>query len=166
VGRKRGIGTGGVAVMTASPPDPNFAARVRDSFDRQQVMHFIGAVLTRVEAGLVEIELPYRAELTQQHGFFHAGIVSTIADSAGGYAAFTMMPSGSSVLTVEYKINMIAPANGQLLRAAGHVIKSGRTLVICELHVAIVKEGAETLCAVGTQTLICLPDRSDRPATE
>ena len=100
-----------------TPKDPEFEARVRASFGRQGIMTLIGARLTRVEPGLVEIELPYRADLTQQYGFFHAGITSTIADSAGGYAAYSLMPAGTSVLTTEFKINLLAPAEGEFLRA-------------------------------------------------
>lgn len=139
-----------------TPRDPAFAERVRASFDRQLVMRFIGASLARVEPGLVEIELPFRPELTQQDGYFHAGITGTIADSAGGYAAFTLMPAGSSVLSVEYKLNFIAPADGELLRATGRVIKSGRTLSISELRVVVMKGGVESLCAIGTLTAMCL----------
>src|SRR5919206_725924 len=100
------------------PADPQYRARVEASFGRQRVMGLIGARLVRVEPGLVEIELPYREELTQQHGYFHAGITSTIADSAGGYAGFTLFPADSSVLTVEYKMNLVAPAAGERLIAA------------------------------------------------
>src|SRR5690349_13792470 len=101
-------------------------------------MAFLGAELARVEPGLVEIALPYRAELTQQHGFFHGGIVSTIADTAGGYAAFTLFPADASILTVEYKINLVAPADGERLVARGRVLKPGRTLTVCEFEVAAV----------------------------
>src|SRR5206468_4145622 len=110
-----------------------------------------GATMTRIEPGLVEIELAYRPELTQQHGFFHAGIATTIADSAGGYAALSLMPANSSVLTVEYKLNLVAPADGERLRAVGLVLRPGRTLTVCELKVLVTKAGVETLCAVGTQ---------------
>ena len=144
--------------------DPDFARRVRDSFDRQGAMAHLGAVLTRVEPGLVAIELPFRPELSQQHGFFHAGMTSTIADSAGGYAGFTLMPADSSVLTVEFKMNLIAPADGERLIATGRVVKPGRTLTVCELAVAVVKGGQRRSCAVGLQTLMCLPGRPDRPA--
>ncbi|MHA1153579.1 MAG: PaaI family thioesterase, partial [Alphaproteobacteria bacterium] len=105
-----------------TPKDPEFVARVHASFGRQGIMTLIGARLIRVEPGLVEIELPYRAELTQQHGFFHAGITSTIADSAGGYAAYSLMPVDATVLTTEFKINLLAPADGELLRARGRVV--------------------------------------------
>ena len=144
-----------------TPADPDYEARVRASFARQQAMAFIGAELALVEPGLVEIALPYRPELTQQHGFFHGGIVSTIADSAGGYAAFTLFPADSSILTVEYKINLVAPADGERLVARGRVLKPGRTLTICELEVAAVKQGISKSCALGLQTLICLEGRPD-----
>ena len=145
------------------PKDPAFESRIRESFVRQKVMSLIGAALTRVEPGLVEIELPFRDDLTQQHGFFHAGIVGTIADSAGGYAAYTLMPAGSSVLSVEYKINLLAPADGERLVASGQVIRPGRTLTVCDLEVVVLKHGARTLCARGMQTLICL-ERGPRGA--
>ena len=145
------------------PQDPAFESRIRESFVRQKVMGLIGAVLTRVEPGRVEIELPFRDDLTQQHGFFHAGIVGTIADSAGGYAAYTLMPAGSSVLSVEYKINLMAPADGERLVARGQVVRAGRTLTVCDLEVVVLKGGERTLCARGMQTLICL-DRRPRGA--
>ncbi len=144
------------------PADPEFATRVRDSFGRQGVMDLIGASLTRVEPGLVEIVLPYRPELSQQHGFFHAGITSTIADSAGGYAAFSLFPADSSVLTVEYKINLTAPADGERLVAVGTVVKPGRTLTVCTFEVEAERNGTRKTCAVGQQTLICLAGRPDQ----
>ena len=150
-----------MSVFTA--PDPNFAERVRASFGRQGVMALIGATLARVEPGVVSIELPYRGDLTQQHGFFHAGVTSTIADSAGGYAGFTLFAADSSVLTVEYKINLIAPADGERLVATGRVKKPGRTLTVCDLEVEVLKGGRRTVCAVGMQTLICLAGRPDVP---
>jgi uncharacterized protein (TIGR00369 family) len=144
-------------------PDPNFAERVRASFGRQGIMALIGAKLARVEPGVVSIELPYRGDLTQQHAFFHAGVTSTIADSAGGYAGFTLFPADSSVLTVEYKINLLAPADGERLVATGRVKKPGRTLTVCDLEVEVLKGGRRTVCAVGMQTLICLAGRADVP---
>ena len=132
------------APPTFTPKDPNFEARVRASFDRQGIMTLIGARMTRVEPGLVEIELPYRAELTQQHGFFHAGITS-------------------SVLTTEFKINLLAPAEGELLRALGRVVKPGRTLTVCEAEVFAVKDGRATPCAKLLETLLCLEGRPDGP---
>ena len=149
--------------MAFEAKDPEFEARIRESFVRQKVMGLIGARLTRVEPGRVEIELPFRDDLTQQHGFFHAGIVGTIADSAGGYAGYTLMPAGSSVLSVEYKINLLAPADGERLVASGQVVRSGRTITVCDLEVVVEKGGAPTLCARGMQTLMCL-DRGPRGA--
>ncbi len=150
---------------TLSPKDPDFEARVRDSFSRQGIMELIGARLTRVEPGLVEIELPFRADLTQQHGFFHAGITSTIADSAGGYAAYSLMPAGSSVLTTEFKINLLAPADGEFLRARGRVVKPGRTLSVCDVDVFAFKDGRATPCAKLLETLMCLEGRPDTRAS-
>ncbi|MDR3418920.1 MAG: PaaI family thioesterase [Nevskia sp.] len=142
--------------------DPDYDKRVRESFARQGAMAHIGAALRRVEPGLVEIDLPYRPELSQQHGFFHAGMVATVADSAGGYASYTLFPADSSVLTVEFKVNLIAPADGDCVRAVGQVIRSGRTLTVCELRAYVRKNGAETQCLHGMATVMCLAGRSDR----
>jgi uncharacterized protein (TIGR00369 family) len=149
--------------MAFQAQDPNFEARVRASFARQGIMRLIGAELTRVEPGAATIELPHRADLTQQHGFFHAGMTATIADSAAGYAAYSLFPAGSSVLTVEFKINLIAPADGERLVATGRVKKPGRTLTVCEFEVVALKGGKPTLCALGLETLILLADRRDGP---
>jgi uncharacterized protein (TIGR00369 family) len=140
---------------------PEVRARVQDSFDRQGLMGHLGARIAHIGAGQVRIELPNRAEVTQQHGYFHAGATSAIADSAGGYAAFTLFPEDSSVLTVEYKINLLAPATGDLLEAVGTVVKHGRTLTVCQLEVFGVRDDQRSLVANGQQTLICL-DRPDR----
>ena len=145
-----------------TPADPDFASRVRDSFARQGIMGLIGARLTRVEPGLVHIALPFRPDLTQQHGFFHAGVSSTIADSAGGYAGYTLFPADSSVLTVEFKINLLAPADGESLLATGRVKRAGRTLTICEIEVEAIKGGQAKTCALGLQTLMCMAGRPDR----
>jgi uncharacterized protein (TIGR00369 family) len=148
-----------------TPADPDFEARVRASFARQRIMDLIGARIARVEPGLVEIELPYRAELTQQHGFFHAGVTSIVADSAGGYAAFSLFPADASVLTTEFKINLLAPADGELLRAVGRVVKPGRTLTVCEADVFAVKEGTAKPCAKLLQSLMRLDGRPDGPVS-
>lgn len=151
--------------MTAhTPVDPDFEARVRASFARQGLMGLIGAELGRVEPGLVEIVLPYRDDPTQQHGYFHAGATSTIADSAGGYAAFTLFPADASVLTTEYKINLLAPAEGTRLRALGRVVKAGRTLSVCDVEVFALRDGTERLCAKMLQSLIALHGRPDHRA--
>ncbi|WP_245943979.1 PaaI family thioesterase [Acuticoccus kandeliae] len=146
------------------PIDPAVRERVLASFARQGLMRHLGASVVAVAPGMVTIRMPFREELTQQHGYFHAGGTSAIADSAGGYAGLTMFPADSSVLTVEFKINLIAPAEGDHLEAVGRVVKAGRTLTICQLEVFGVKGETRTLVAVGQQTLICLagrPDRSD-----
>jgi uncharacterized protein (TIGR00369 family) len=150
--------------VTFKPLDPDFEARVRASFARQGVMRTIGAELRRIEPGVVSIELAYRPELSQQHGYFHAGMTSTIADSAAGYAAYSLFPPDSSVLTVEFKINLLAPADGERLIATGKVKKPGRTLTICEFEVVAQKGSKSTMCALGLETLICLQGKSDRPA--
>ena len=124
-------------------------------------MRYLQASLTRLEPGLVEIALPFRPELAQQHGYFHAGATSSIADTAGGYAGYSLFRPDSSVLTVEFKINLIAPAKGERLRALAHVIKPGRTLAICDLKVHAVSGEREILCATGLQTLICLNEKAD-----
>ncbi len=145
-------------MATFQPNDPGYAARVRESFARQHVMRFIGAELVDLQPGYCEIHLPYRPELSQQDGFFHAGIISTIADSAGGYAGYTLMPTDSRLLTVEYKMNLLAPARGERLVARGQVIKNGRTLVIAKADVGAIRDGEETLCATLLETLISLAD--------
>jgi uncharacterized protein (TIGR00369 family) len=150
--------------MAFQASDPAFEARVRASFGRQGAMKLIGAALTRVEPGIATIELPHRADLSQQHGFFHAGMTAAIADSAAGYAAFSLFPASSSVLTVEFKINLIAPADGERLVATGRVKKPGRTLMICEFEVVAHKGGSATVCALGLETLICLAGKPDAPA--
>ena len=147
------------------PADPDFEVRVKDSFQRQGIMGLIGAELSLVAPGHVEIELPFRGDLTQQHGFFHAGVTSTVADSAGGYAAFSLFPVEASVLTVEYKINLVAPAKGERLRAVGRVLRPGRTLTLCDLEVFALEAGEAKLCAKGLQTIMRLDGRPDMPVS-
>ncbi|WP_405524540.1 PaaI family thioesterase [Streptomyces canus] len=129
--------------------------RIQASFDRQGLMTHLGARITHIGAGRVHIMLPARAEVSQQHGYVHAGATSAIADSAGGYAALTLFPEDAEVLTVEYKINLLAPAVGDHLEAIGTVLKSGRTLTVCQLEVYGVQDhGERKLIANGQQTLI------------
>ncbi len=132
-------------------------ARIQASFDRQGLMRLLGAELTHVAPGRVRITLPRRAEVSQQHGYVHAGATSAIADSAGGYAALTLMPSTSEVLTVEYKLNLLAVAAGDRLTAIGTVLKAGRTLSVCRLEVFAVQDDEQRLVAAGQQTLISAP---------
>lgn len=146
------------------PKMADFAARVRMSFARQGIMGLIGAELGDVQPGFVEIRLPWRQDLTQQHGYFHAGITSTIVDSAGGYAGYTLFPENASVVTVEFKINLVAPAKGEVMIARGRVVRPGRNLTICTGEVFVATGGEETLCAMMQQTLMCLHDTPDNAA--
>jgi uncharacterized protein (TIGR00369 family) len=142
------------------PPDPSYAARVRASFDRQTIMATIGARLERVAPGEVDVRLPVRPDLAQQHGFVHAGVVTTIVDSACGYAALTLMPPGAAVLSVEFKVNLLAPAAGVALVARGRVLKPGRTISVCTGEVsAIDAAGAEKLVATMTATMMVVQGR-------
>jgi len=144
------------------PAGPEVQARVRASFERQGLMRHLGARIAHVAPGRVHIVLPSRPEITQQHGYIHAGATSAIADSAGGYAAFTLFPDDSAVLTVEYTINLLAPAVGDHLEAVGTVLKPGRTLTVCRLEVFAVRDGQRTLVAAGQQTLIRVDERPER----
>ena len=151
------------APLRLEPPDPRFAERCRASFARQQAMALIGARMASIEPGRCEIELPFREDLTQQKGYLHGGIVGMIADTACGYAAYSLMPASASLVTVEYKINILAPGRGERLLARAEVIKSGRTLSITRGEVYAEQSGAQTLCAVMQQTLMMLPDTPDTP---
>lgn len=144
-----------------APQDPDYDARCRDSFYRQPAMHLIGAELSRLEPGLCEVSLERTEKVTQQHGFVHGGIVGMIADSAAGYAAFSLFPANSTILTVEYKLNLMAPADADRLLARATVVRTGRTLTICDLDVFGIKEGAEVHCAHGLATMICILGRAD-----
>jgi len=131
--------------------DPDFEGRVRENFEQQRVMQLIGAKLGAVEPGVVEIAVPFRDDLTQQDGYIHAGIVTTILDSACGYAAYTLMPAGSSVLSVEFKVNLLAPAKGTTIRARAEVKRAGRTLTVCSADAW----ADDSLCATMLATMIC-----------
>lgn len=146
---------------TLTPRDPAFETKVRDSFARQPFMTLLGAQLGAVAPGRVEIVLPYAKGVTQQHGYFHGGSIGAIADTAGGYAAFTLFPPDSTVLTVEYKINIMAPGKGERLVAVGEVARLGRTLSVVKVEVYAEAAGKRTHCATATQTLICLMGRAD-----
>lgn len=144
---------------TFEPQDPNFEVRVRESFARQKVMKTIGASLTKVSPGEVEIELPFRKDLTQQHDFIHGGIVATIVDTACGYAALTLMPVDSAVLTIEYKVNFVSPATGKRMIARAHVTKPGRTVTVCAGDVFAISDGKEKLVATMLATIMTLRGR-------
>lgn len=139
---------------------PRTEQRVRESFERQGLMRHLGAELTDISEGRVTISLRSRPEVTQQHGYIHAGATSAIADSAGGYAALTVFPDDAEVLTVEYKINLLAPAEGERLEATGTVVKAGRTLSVCTLEVFAVQGDDRKLVALGQQTLFCVRQAS------
>ena len=134
------------------PQDPDYAARVRASFERQSAMTTIGAQLVSVGAGTAVIELPWAQALTQQHGFLHAGMIATALDSACGYAAFSLMPADAAVLTIEYKINLLAPGKGERFRMEGLVAKPGRTITVVEGRAFAIDGGREKLIATMTAT--------------
>lgn len=137
--------------------NPSFAKEIEQSFAKQTIMGLIGAELTRVEPGVIEISLPYRADLAQQHGYLHAGIVTAIADSACGYAAYSLMPPNSEVLSVEFKVNLLRPAKGETFLAAAEVVKTGKTLTVVRADVfALDKEDQRDLVATMLGTMICL----------
>ena len=141
-----------------NPLNPSFARDVADSFARQPIMKLLGAGLSLVEPGVVEIALPYRADLLQQDGYLHAGIISTIADSACGYAAYTLMPAGSNVLSVEFKVNLLRPAQGEAFVARAEIIKAGRTLTVVRADVFAMNTNEERrLVATMQGTMICMP---------
>jgi uncharacterized protein (TIGR00369 family) len=153
-----------VKIMQFKPQYKNYKNKVQDSFNRQSFMHYIGAKLTKLEPGYCEIELPYKKDLTQQHGYFHAGVIGTLADNCGGYAAFSLMPKDSSILTVEYKINFMAPGDGERLIAKAQVIKHGKTLTISQVDVFVLKENKEIHCSHTLMTLMMLAGHSDMPS--
>ena len=143
------------------PRNPLYVQRVRDSFALQGVMHHLGAQLGTIAPGAVDIELAWAKELTQQHGFLHAGVVSAALDSACGYAAFTLMAPEAEVLTIEFKINLLAPAQGERFRMEGRVLKPGRTITVCEGRAYALRDGAEKLIATMGCTLMAIDGRAD-----
>jgi uncharacterized protein (TIGR00369 family) len=136
------------------PTDAEFESRVRASFGRQRAMKFLGARLERVEPGATTVVLPYREDLTQQHGFVHAGFITTIADTACGYAAYTLMPSDAEVLSVEFKVNLLRPAAGEEFVAEARVLKAGRTLTVVTCDVYARAGGESKLVATMLATMI------------
>lgn len=148
--------------MSLHAHDPAFADRVRASFAKQHAMELIRATLPVVKPGGTEIHLPHWSGVEQQHGFVHGGVVGMIADSAAGYAAMTLVSASASVLTVEYKMNLVAPADGDKLIARGKVVRPGRTLVVTQAEVFAVKDGKETLCALMQQTIMVMHGKSEK----
>ena len=141
------------------PKDPKFQKRVKSSFDRQRCMTALGITIEKIEPGKVELAMPYAEPYTQQHGFIHAGIISTALDSACGYAAFSLMPVEAAVLTVEYKINFLAPARGEDFIFQAEVVKPGRTLTLCEARAYAITVGEEKLIATMSGTMMAIFDR-------
>lgn len=141
------------------PKDPAFHDRIHASFARQGLMKTLGATLARVGLGAVEIVLTPSPAVSQQHGFVHAGAITSIADSAAGYAALSLMPPGAGVLSVEFKINLVAPARGDRIRAKGRVIKAGRTITLAQTDVFAETEGSQKLVAVLTATMMTVEGR-------
>ena len=143
--------------MPHQPRNPSFAEEIKQSFAKQTIMHLIGAELSRVEPGVVEIAIAYRPDLTQQHGYIHAGIVTTIADTACGYAAYSLMPPESEVLSVEFKVNLLRPAKGEKFLAVAEVLKAGKTLTVARADVfSLDHDGQRELIATMLATMICL----------
>jgi uncharacterized protein (TIGR00369 family) len=141
--------------------DPAFEARVRASFARQRFMETLGARLVRVEPGVCEIELVHRVDLVQQHGYLHAGALASVADSAGGYAAYSLMPADSSVLAVEFRVHLLEPARGQRFVARGTVLRAGKRLSTCQIEVEAHYGERVQRCLFGTQTVACLLGQAD-----
>ena len=153
-----------ISPASFAPADAAYEARVRESFARQGAMRTLGASLARVRPGYCAIELRPTPAVSQQHGYVHAGVVAAIVDSAGGYAGFSLFPATASVLTVEFKLNLLAPAAGDLLVAEGFVVKSGRTLTITRGEVHACQGGRRTLVALMQQTLMAMHGKPDTPA--
>lgn len=143
------------------PRDPDFEAKVRRNFGLQTAMQTIGAVMGKVRPGEVEIDMPYRADLAQQHGYIHGGIVAAIVDSACGYAAFSLSAPDTEILTVEYKVNFIAPAKGDRLLARGEVVRPGATVTVCKGDVLAYNGGEKKLVATMLTTMMLLTNRPD-----
>ena len=139
--------------------DDRIERRVRDSFAKQGLMQTLGATLSRIAPGQVDIALTPKPEVSQQHGFVHAGAVSAIADSAAGYATLSVMPMGRGVLTAEFKINLLAPATGERIIARGRVVKAGRTLTLAQADVFAQSQGKERLIALLTATMMTIEGR-------
>jgi len=143
-------------------PDPNFESRVRANFTRQGMLTTLGGEMGLVRPGEVHLHMPFDLRFAQQDGFLHAGTVTTLMDSACGYAAFSLMPADARVLSVEFKVNLLAPARGQRFRAEGRVVKPGRTITVCEGKFFSIQDKEEILCALMQATMICIRDENKK----
>jgi uncharacterized protein (TIGR00369 family) len=148
-----------------APQNPDYQSDVRASFAEQRLMHVLGIELVDLAPGQCVLEVSADSRLSQQHGYFHGALIGAVLDCAGGYAALSLMPPASEVLTTEYKINFVAAARGERLIARGRVIKPGRTLTVCQAEASCRQDGGETLCAVMLQSLIRIPRSAPRPPT-
>jgi uncharacterized protein (TIGR00369 family) len=148
------------------PKNPDFRRVATDTFDRQRAMHALGISIARLEPGEVDLAMAYSSDFTQQNGFIHAGIITAGLDSACGIAAFTLMPEGSDILTVEFKTKLLAPAKGERFVFRGVVVKPGRTLTVCDGRAYAEQDGSETLIATMTGTLMALPRREGAAAQD
>ena len=148
------------------PKNPDYRAIATDTFDRQRAMRTLGISIARIEPGEVDLSMAYSPDFTQQNGFVHAGIITAGLDNACGIAAFTLMPAGSDILTVEFKTNLLAPARGECFAFRATVVKPGRTLTFCEGRAYAEQDGVETLIATMTGTLMALPRREAAPTPE
>lgn len=146
-------------IVSFEPRDPKFEERIRQSFVQQKIMATLGASLDRIEPGGVDIALPYREDLVQQHGYLHAGVIATVLDSACGYAALSLAEPGVAVLAVEFKVNFLSPAEGERIVARGRVVRSGRTLTVCKGEAFAVAGGQEQHVASMLSTIIGVRDR-------
>jgi uncharacterized protein (TIGR00369 family) len=142
--------------------DPDYVSRISDSFNRQGFMRHLGVRIDHLGPGTCTLAVDFRNELAQQHGFFHGGLVGALCDNAGAYAAFTLIEADQSMLTVEYKVNLVAPAKGRMLKATGEVVRAGRTLTMCQVHASAADDlDGEHLCAIATVTMMTLTSRGD-----
>ena len=148
--------------MKLQARDPNYDERTYASFDRQGFMHHLGARIVELQPGHVVVEVKFGEPLSQQHGYFHGGVVAALADVASGYAAFSLLEADASNVTVEFKLNLLAPAEGERLVARGSVIKPGKTLTVCQSNVFSATGAGERLCATALGTFMALPGRAER----
>ncbi len=142
------------------PRNPNYSERVREAFEGQPMLTSLGMVMAEIAPGYCELHLPYRPEISQNHGYFHGGAIATLADVSGGFAGWSLLPEGMWIVTVEYKTNIVAPGRGEMLIGRGRVIRSGRSLTTTEIEVLALVDGEEQLCATALQTLMSVEAQS------
>ncbi|WP_417840476.1 PaaI family thioesterase [Terasakiella sp.] len=142
--------------MNLIPKSENYVELVQKAFDTQGFMKYLGVEIAELRPGYCELHLPFKPELDQHHGYFHGGVIGSLADVSGGFAGFSLLPEGQAMLTVEYKLNIIAPGAGDFLKGVGRVVKAGRTLTVTEIDVFGVRDGIETQCATAIQTLMAV----------